>query len=263
MALQFDGTNWLTYGGRPLNSSGIGTEWSAMVWYFVANDPAAFNVIAGDNTLSTPPGHLFFVDQSDAARTDLFRSGTNDGDGNFSFVNADSESIVNGTWHNLITTWKQNDNHHFYIDGAEVSDGPTVVPDFGFDFSASAFSVGARVAGTNRSPNGDRIAENAYWNRILSADEIAAAPRGAAPIFFHNGLIWYCQYKDENDTTDLIGGNAATENGAGALISGEHPPIIYPNSVLFPVVSVAAAGVTHPVNPFGHPFAGPHAGPIS
>jgi hypothetical protein len=227
MALQFDGTNYLTAAARPL--TGTISEFTVFCWWFTVSDPAGLIGIAGDNTLSSRPGHTFWIDNADGARTDMFAVDTNDGAGVQAGMRGDSESVVNGTWQTVISTWKRNDNHHFYVDGVEQGDSPVATADSDYDVSTAAFSVGNRPTIGGAIPrDGDRIAELAYWLRVLTAQEITALTSGAAPLFFGGGLTWYNGFRTVGDLTDLIGGNTLTEQGAGALTTGEHPPIVYP-----------------------------------
>ena len=130
-----------------------------------------------------------------------------------------------------MTTWSgtlAGTAFNIYVDGSEPSYNST------FDGSGSqiaptgTWSAGGYVHDDAANLPG-RIAELAYWNRVLSVAEISSLAAGYSPLFILNGLVFYPKDGLARDTpNDYISGNAATLDGSTVT---EHPRIIRPVTV--------------------------------
>ena len=84
--------------------------------------------------------------------------------------------------------------------------------------------IGAGHDGTYERWDG-RVAEFAWWNRILTAGEAAILGKAYSPLFVPNGLVLYTPLV--RATFDLKGGAGNSASGAVPI---SHPRIIYPTS---------------------------------
>lgn len=148
-------------------------------------------------------------------------------------------------YHGLVTFDNTALNANIYINGTELTYATntagvgTLVDDSGNDLF-----IGDR-GDVIRNFDG-LLAEVGIWNRILTAGEIASLAAGFAPIFYRNGLRFYCPIIGNNSPeNDLIGGIAGTVTGSTKVA---HPRIIYPSMAQIrrftTAVAAAAANVS-------------------
>lgn len=106
--------------------------------------------------------------------------------------------------------------------------------------SNTGFWIGSE-AGASQFFDG-RIAELAIWNRILTADEMAALADGFAPSFFRRGLVFYTPLlgKLTNERDSILGTAGSVDAGVTAIA---HPRIIYPTDTQSRMVPVAVSGI--------------------
>lgn len=133
-----------------------------------------------------------------------------------------STTLSTGVWyHGFVTrgasTW------NIYVNGTSEATG-TNNP-FGLD-SSSDTVIGARKnsSGAYDANFDGMLAEIAFWDRELSASEVAGLAKGYSPLFYRRGLIMYKHLI--RDTTELIdtGGTWVIDG----TVVGSHPRIIYP-----------------------------------
>jgi hypothetical protein len=162
--------------------------------------------------------------------TELYRSGQK------------TTSDLTGAWHHFAYTWDGSTtatNAKIYFDGAELSsyDGNTN----GVTLAAGTgkWSIGGRIYDDARNADG-RLAEFGFWNRVMSAAEIAGLAKKYKPSALPFGLVFYAPLVQS--TTDRYG-KAATEDGTTVAV---HLPVITPYRTLSNAVYVAPVGATIP-----------------
>lgn len=158
-------------------------------------------------------------------------------------ANASSASTTTGftinTWHHACGVASDTTNRAVFIDGGSkgtVSSAQTVT---GLDIT----SIGMLRDSTPSSEFDGRIAETAIWNIALSDDEVAILGAGYSPLFVHpQNLVFYAPLI--RDLIDRI--ENVTISLGGTPTVANHPPIIYPSSLLIPQPAIAAVGVLSP-----------------
>lgn len=88
--------------------------------------------------------------------------------------------------------------------------------------TGGSLSNGGRIYADDRNISA-YLAEIAWWNRVLSADEISALAAGYSPLFFPNGLKSYVPLI--RPALDRLTGSSGTLDGTSVV---DHPPVIYP-----------------------------------
>jgi hypothetical protein len=99
-----------------------------------------------------------------------------------------------------------------------------------------AYNTGATNNVSNHW-NGD-IAESFFFERELSAAEVAILAKGYSPLFLGSGLTFYAPLV--RDIYDIKAAFSLTDSGTAA---SSHPRIIYPSipQIRFPEAAAAAA----------------------
>ena len=181
-----------------------------------------------DKDGATTGGRYFYYSGSGA----VFGWGiiwTGGGGGNWTFPENTS-----GQWASFVLTYdgsSPSNTPAAYVNG--VSQTMTLTsgaPSGSLDTSGvGPYIIGNRADGV-RGWNG-RLAEFAHWDRVLTADEIAALAKGASPAFFPSGSVFYYpllgRYSPEADRS--IGVNyPGTLTGTAYQ---DHPRIIYPSQM--------------------------------
>lgn len=150
---------------------------------------------------------------------------------------SDDDSMSGNTWEHVLVTWDGTltaTGVHIYVDGSEVSYQTTtngignLIPGIG------RWCLGSRFFDENHRYDG-RLAAVGWWDRVLSAGEIAALAAGYSPLFFLNGL----QFAPDliRHPRDPVSGRIATLDGTSVIA---HPRIIEEGSARG-VWAVAAA----------------------
>lgn len=140
-------------------------------------------------------------------------------------------------WHQIGVTYNDTSTSNdpvMYLDGVAQSITEYSTPSGTPIDNASGYSIGNRIGALDVSWDG-YIAEVAFWDRILTAGEMAALGKGASPLFFPNDLVLY--YPLIRDfTLDLVG----SPGTAADITVVAHPKIFYPsrNLISFPSVDV-------------------------
>lgn len=135
-----------------------------------------------------------------------------------------------GAWiHNVVTydgSSTANDPI-IYNNGVSQSITERSSPSGSLVNTSTNFYIGSE-ANTGQYWDG-RIAEFAIWNRILSQDEVTALAKGASPLLFARGLIFYTPLV--RGANEMIGGLIGNLANSPSVI--EHPTIFrpYPSSV--------------------------------
>ena len=165
---------------------------------------------------------------------------------------ADSGAYSANTWHHALATFTSNSRRDVYLDGAGTSN-TTGVP--------------LSTSGVNRTTLGKRhavsqpftgdMAEVAYWDVVLTADEAAELAAGYSPLFVRPAsLVAY--YPLVRGLNDHVGGNDLTATGTTV---SEHVPIVMP-APPFIGQNIGVVAATNPKGPLGMPLHGPFGGPI-
>lgn len=234
MARDFNGsTDRLEY-ANVLNT--IGAAQSLSMWIYL-------------DTIATPYRYLFCVHNSantayatvlglgyvnaTTSRITLFSAGSTE----LSHSGQKTTSLITGAWHHLLYTWDGSTtaaNSHIYFDGTEISYDDTTN---GASLTAATgkWAIGARIYDDARNTDG-RMAEVGFWNRVLSAGEIAALAKRFSPVTFPNSLVFCAPLL--RGTADRYG-KAATEDGTTVAA---HLPMIYPQMTYTNAVYVAPSG---------------------
>lgn len=132
-------------------------------------------------------------------------------------------SPATGAWHHVAVTYDNSlaaNAPVMYVDGVSQT-VTTAIPAVGaYSSFADLWRVGNR--GNHDRSFKDFLAEAAMWNRILTADEIAALAKGFSPSNFVRGRVLYCPMV--RDAVDLSASAAAS---AGSTAVAAHPRTYY------------------------------------
>lgn len=131
------------------------------------------------------------------------------------------------TWTHVAVTYdgsSASNDAIFYINGALVASTENTAPSGTITTDSDNYVIGNRKTSTARNWDGN-IAEFAKWNRVLSADEIAAVYK-ASPMAIMNGLVIYAPLI--RDTMDLKNG---TSTVVGTAVQN-HPRVVYETSTM-------------------------------
>lgn len=147
-------------------------------------------------------------------------------------------TLSTGVWyHGFVTrgasTW------NIYVNG--VSEATGTNNPFSLD-SNSDTVIGARKnsSGAYDANFDGLMAEMAFWDRELSAGEVAGLAKGYSPLFYRRGLIMYKPLI--RDTTELIdtGGTWVVDG----TVAANHPRIIYPTGYQTARISAATTSTS-------------------
>ena len=132
-----------------------------------------------------------------------------------------------GAWRHLAITHDASDPANdavFYLDGVAQSLTVDTNSSGTLTTGSATKSIGNR-GGADRSFDG-KIAEFAWFNRIITQDEITGLANRYSPLFYNSGLVYYARIGGINSPErDEIGGILGTVTGTTFF---EHPAIIYP-----------------------------------
>ncbi len=141
-------------------------------------------------------------------------------------IETTNNATATGSWQHILLTYDgllEADDVGFYVNGGVIStfefrtDGVAPPP-----VLTGSQSIGGRIFDDTRNLNG-RIAEVGWWNRVLSAGEIAALAVGFSPLSIPDGLVFAPDLI--RDQRDPVSGKAGTLDGTTV---SEHPRIIRP-----------------------------------
>lgn len=119
------------------------------------------------------------------------------------------------TWHHACLTCSSNTSRSVYLDGGNAATNSTsVTPDAGvITTTFMGYTVGTLDG---------RIAEVGIWNAALTADEVLALGKGAAPCLVRpQSLVFYAPLIRE--LIDVRGGRVITNNNSATV--AEHPRV--------------------------------------
>ena len=147
-----------------------------------------------------------------------------------------------GAWTHLAITynWGATTNDPvIYINGVSQSITEDTAPSGTKVNTSTTFAIGG-VSGDSAGDWDGRIAEFAFWNRVLTAAEISSLGADAfSPLFYPSGLVFYTPLIGRSSTeSDLMKGIAGTVTGAVVIA---HPRIIYPSPAQIRRFGAAAA----------------------
>lgn len=243
MAYLFDGTNdtlRTTSGGV----AGINVAAFSMgAWIYTTNDPSAAEMVLETctNFSATSSGRKRMGIESPTTSGWRLRylerySSTN------GLWTSDAD-FSSGAWHHICVTkpgGATTDDPTLYVDGVSVA------------FTEDATPLGSRLTGddsitcgANSGLSNDydgRAGEFAFWDRVLTADEVAALGSSRlSPLLVPSQLVWYAPAIRELNEW-MQGGNASLNIGNDASVI-EHPPMVYPSSshMSFPTGSAPPA----------------------
>lgn len=201
----------------------IGAAQSLSLWTYLDTIATPYRYLfCAHNSANTAYGTVLGLGYVNAttSRITLFSAGSTE----LSHSGQKTTSLITGAWHHFLYTWDGSvtaANSHIYFDGTEITyDDATN----GASLTAATgkWAIGARIYDDARNTDG-RMAEVGFWNRVLSADEIAALAKRYAPPSFPNSLVMYAPLI--RDTYDRYG-KAATEDGTTVA---DHLAMIYPS----------------------------------
>lgn len=139
-----------------------------------------------------------------------------------------TNSAITGQWQHLFGSFIANtaSGMQLWIDGTEDGNSPVNTTNCAnLGATTQNFTMGERNNGTGDFDG--KIAEVAFWNRVLTDSEITILSKAYSPLFITNGLIFYApligNYSPE---IDIKASATATVTGATAF---SHPRIIYPS----------------------------------
>jgi len=162
------------------------------------------------------------------------------------FAESAADALVVNTWRVVISTWAGGSGtapklYACTLGGTIAELSYTGTPAGGngrVSDAAATLRIGSRDP-LDATFYAGGMAEVALWNRVLSADELAALGKGFAPAFFPYGRVAYCPVDGRHSTElNLASGTAGTVSGTSFL---DHPPIIYPSSNVWRNKGAAAA----------------------
>lgn len=134
-----------------------------------------------------------------------------------------------GAWHHHAVTITAT-TIQAYVDGSSVTTTVSSNTASGSLTTWASFSAGNRTSDGARNWDG-MLAQIAVWDRVLSADEIAALAKGFSPHHFPGSLVLYLPM-------DRAGTNFARNQAAptitGTLVREESPKIILPVGLFLP-----------------------------
>lgn len=243
MARDFDGTNdKISYGNISAVSTPTTLSFSCWIW----NDVVTADMQITSNETSGNPGHRLYMDDvgSVSGRTDMYNIVVREtvGAGGTSVrIEGATGSATTGSWQHLFFSAEAGSatGLQLWVNGAEDANSPVSIAalaDLG-NQATDSLVIGEEAAGT-ADFNG-KLAEIAYWNRILTDSEIVSLSKGISPLFLSNGLVFYdplLRY-----TNDIRGGVVGTATGTTVF---DHPRIIYPSASQMRRFTTATASTT-------------------
>lgn len=245
MAYDFDGANDnIVYGDLPTLSDATSLSCSVWVW----NDAitADMTVVTNfDSTAGNAGYRLYFDDVgSISGRTDVYNvvvDETNGAGGTPVRIESATNSAKANQWQHVFTGAEAGSatGLQIWIDGAEDANSPAslaALADLGN--SNAPWTIGENPSAGAADRDG-RVAELAFWNRILTDDEILILSKGFSPLFIKKGLIFYAPLV--RNTGDVKNGATGTATGAVPI---DHPRIIYPKSYFGTFVPGAGAATS-------------------
>jgi hypothetical protein len=245
MAYDFDGTgDFLSYGSLA-SLNGL-TAMTVAGWVQMDTLTADGGILCTRNSTDFD-GFLFFYDDAAAAsgRSDTFGLFVENGATQVRIEGA-TGAATTGAWQHVCVTFLAGSSTgiRLYVNGVEDANSPS--SSIGITNSGASANVQLQIGNAHdftRDIDG-KLAEVAGWNRVLSAEEIAALAKGFSPKFFP-GLAFYAPLV--RDDADVVSGTDASVNGTPSVFP--HPPIIYPSRPLAvsPAAPAAPGGISVPV----------------
>lgn len=168
--------------------------------------------------------HSFIQTHNSGAQANLlhFKAGWNPGHGSWSIDTAPPSTFE----HHLITYdfGSISNDPVWYRNGSSVTVTERTTPIGSANYAQDSTNcrVGAGHDGSYEFWDG-KIAEFAWWNRILTAEEAAMLGKGYSPLFIPKGLVLYTPLARQ--THDLKSGSV---NSVTNAVVAPHPRIIYP-----------------------------------
>jgi len=233
MARDFDGVNDnIDFGGIDVIDDA--TTLTCSVW--VINDAltADMNIVA--NTSITTDGFRLYFDDvgSVSGRTNVYNiyvAETVAAGSSNNRVESATNSALQDTWQHICFSAEVGSatGLELWIDGVEDANSPSSLSALG-NLGSAATNEGTRLGetpGGGADRNG-KLAEVAFWNRILTDAEKVILSKGFSPLFIPNGLIFYAPLIGRGSAEpDIKGGKSGTLAGTANFA---HPRIIYPSA---------------------------------
>jgi hypothetical protein len=130
-----------------------------------------------------------------------------------------------GVWNHVYgdyngTAWR------IYFNGSQANSSTTAT---GPSSTTEIFAIAAvYILGAAQRGVAGYLAEAAVWSNALGDGAIAALARGYSPLYFQDGLRFYCPlHIRKNPEKDLVNGLSLTHNNTP--INHPHPRVIYPS----------------------------------
>lgn len=227
MAYSFDGNgDSVHWGDRPVISDA--TTLTGCGWCYNANLTTDHYIVGNRAADGINAGFELFTDDVGfiTGRTNTYNIAVDDG-ANDVFIEGATNAALQDTWQHVLFSFSPNvaSGLELWIDGVEDANSPvsTVSVDH-VGQSNEVIQAGEKANGT-RDRNG-RLAEIAFWDRVLSDAEKTALGRGYSPLHFRRGLIFYDPMI--RGLRDRISGTAGTVVNNAAVI--QHPRMLYPRT---------------------------------
>src|SRR3990167_1501858 len=222
-ARDFDGVNDQISWGSLSQITNLSTI-SFSCWIYSTNvtaDHAVFN-------FTNDRMNLYQDDVGSASgRTDMFKIHIRESSTiSFAEIEGTTNSAKVNQWQHVFISFTPNvaGGLQLWVDGVEDAQSPvttSAVDDIGWSGDTMYFGEDPR---SSRDRNG-KMAECAWWNRVLTDSEIIALSKGFAPSFFRNGMVFYSTIIGNNSPEiDMREGASGTLTGTTNAI---HPRIMY------------------------------------
>ncbi len=149
-------------------------------------------------------------------------------------------TIPSSGFGSVIVTWTgvvAGGTSHIYVDGTEASYDSSADGSGTADAHSGLLSFGGASFEDTTTWQG-KMAEVAFWDRVLTATERGIYDNGYSALFIPDGLRIYLKDGMVRDTPhNYVSGETATLDGTTVT---EHPRVIYPSG---PIVGYTAAAV--------------------
>lgn len=234
MARLFNGTNENIVIGAPSNIISSTTPISFSAWIWTDNLTADHAIMSFESGAGGEGGLAFYNDDvgSISGRTDTFKvvfeeSGA--GGSSIALFECATNAAKSGQWQHVFFSAEMNvaGGLQVWIDGAEDANSPVSTSSVN-DFGGSSLNIYLGTFPDLSKDRAGKMAEVAFWNRVLTDSEIVALSKGFAPTCMRNGLIHYLPLAGRNSTEPNLVSPANNGTLTGTAYT-DHPRIIYPS----------------------------------
>ena len=232
MARDFDGTNdQISFTNKTSVTQATDLSFSCWVWQDnITQDHAVFDFSSVGLGIQ-----LYFDDVgSSSGRTDTFKVSVAETGADDLSQEWSTGAGTSGAWQHIflgVDTGSAT-GLQFWVNGVEDALSPvslSAISDIGGTTNAIIF--GQDQAG-NRDRDG-RIAEAAFWNRILNDTEIGNLASGYGPTRISNGLVFYAPMLGYGSVEEEAASGLLNGTLTGTTLAATHPAIVYETSLRY------------------------------